>query len=97
MLDGRDGLRSKAKSKWRTAALLQLSPAFHRLLHGDFVGVFDVAAGWDAGGYSADFYGVGVRGVAEGGSQPAGCGFAFQGGAGGEDDFVDVAAFYSCY
>jgi hypothetical protein len=29
---------------------------------------------------------------AEGGGEPACCGFAFEGGAGGEDDFVDFAA-----
>lgn len=31
-------------------ARLQLPPAFHRLQHRDFIGVFDIAAGWDAGG-----------------------------------------------
>jgi len=32
---------------------------------------------------------------AQGGGQPACCGFAFEGGAGGEDDFVDFAALDS--
>ena len=66
---------------------LQFAAAFHGAGHCDFVGVFDVAAGGDAGGDAGDFD---VKG-AEGGGEPGGCGFAFEGGAGGEDDFVDFA------
>ena len=72
---------------------LDLAAAFHGAGHGDFVGVFDVAAGWDAGGDPGDLYGVaGLAGVMEGCGQPVGGGFALECGAGGEDDFVDFAA-----
>ena len=34
---------------------LQLPAPFHGFQHGDLVGIFDVAAGWDAGGDAGDF------------------------------------------
>jgi hypothetical protein len=38
------------------ASTLQFPPAFHRLLHGDLVGVFDVAADGNAGGDARHLY-----------------------------------------
>ncbi len=38
---------------------------------------------------------TGVGAIVQGGGQPACGGYAFEGGTGGEDDFVDVAAFYA--
>jgi hypothetical protein len=38
--------------------------------HGDFVGVFDVAVGGDAGGYSGDLYGMASIGAGPGSSLP---------------------------
>ena len=41
--------------KFRKSDPLQFPTAFHRLLHGDLVGVLDVAAGGDSGGDARDF------------------------------------------
>ena len=66
---------------------LEVAAAFEGAGHGDFVGVFDVGAGGDAGGDAGDA--EGGFGVAEFLGEVGGSGFAFGGGAGGEDDFFD--------
>ncbi len=66
---------------------LKVAAAFEGAGHGDFVGVFDVGAGGDAGGDAGDFDG-GV-GLVELGGEVDGGGFALSGGGGGEDDFFD--------
>ncbi len=42
-------LTEERQARSEKAASLQLPPTFHRLLHGDFVGVFDVAADGHSG------------------------------------------------
>src|ERR1039458_4795174 len=69
--------------------LLESSPAVHCAGHRHFVGILDVAAGWDAGGDAGDSDIEGAQGAGE----PVGGGFAFQSGAGGYDDLVHFAAF----
>lgn len=65
--------------------LLDFAAAFEGAGHGDLVGVLDVGAGGDAGGDAGDAQ-RGVQAVDLVG-EVAGGGFAFDGGAGGEDQF----------
>jgi hypothetical protein len=67
---------------------LHFPPAFHGLEHGDFVGVFDVAAYRNAHGYAGNAESLPLELLGEVG----GGGFALDGGIGGEDDFLDFAA-----
>jgi len=86
--------KNKDKGKNICFISLEFAAAFHGSGHGDFVGVFDVTACGDAGGYSGDLQGLaGVGAIVQGGGEPACGGFAFEGRAGGEDNFVDFAAF----
>ena len=68
--------------------MLEVAAAFHGFEHGDFVGVFEVGANGDADtdAGDADAEGLEELGEVDGG------GFAFGGGIGGDDDFLDVAA-----
>src|SRR5260221_5895246 len=67
--------------------VLHIPAAFHRLQHSDFVGVFDVAAHWnahrDARNFHADAFEL-LREISRGS-------FAFDRWVGGDDDFVDIA------
>src|SRR5216683_3137891 len=66
---------------------LQLSPPFHRLQHGDLVGVFDIAADRDTHRDAGDFHARTFQLLREIG----GGGFALYGGVGGDDDLVHAA------
>ena len=64
---------------------LEIAAVFEGTGHGDFIGVLDVAAGGDAGGDAGDTDREGTKRCGE----PVGGSFSFEGGAGGEDNFVD--------
>ena len=66
---------------------LHVAAAFHGLEHGDLVGVFDVAADGDSHGDAGDFHSGALELLRQVGSG----GFAFDGGIGSDNDFVDVA------
>jgi len=69
---------------------LHFPAAFDGLQHGDFVGVFDVAAYGNAHGDAGHAQSLSLPLQLLG--QVGGGGFAFDGGIGGEDDFFDFAA-----
>ena len=71
----------------RRLARLQLPAAFHGLEHGDFVGIFDVAAHRNSHGDAGYAQALPLQLLGEVG----GGGFAFDRGIGREDDFLDVA------
>lgn len=66
---------------------LHISTAFHRFQHGDFVGVFDVAADGNAHRDAGNFHPSALELLRE----ISRCGFAFDGGIGGHDHFVYVS------
>src|SRR5208282_3852 len=68
---------------------LHFPAAFHGLQHGDFVGVFDVAAYGNAHGDAGHAQSLSLPLQLLG--QIGGGGFAFDGGIGGEDDYFDFA------
>src|SRR5205085_5894262 len=88
----------------------QFAAAFHRLLHRDFVGVFDVAAGGDTGSDARDLHRGGSRSAVAARRfvllfhlllgllyQPRdvhGGGLAFDRRISGDNDFVDFAGIY---
>ncbi|SPE30065.1 hypothetical protein SBA2_480006 [Acidobacteriia bacterium SbA2] len=69
---------------------LHFPAAFHGLQHGNFVGVFDVAAYGNAHGDAGHAQSLSLPLQLLG--QVGGGGFAFDGGIGGEDDFFDFSA-----
>src|SRR5258708_22381425 len=88
-IEGKQSFAQDAQEHVHPAAKhLQLSPPLHRLQHGDFVGVLDVAADGDAHGDAGYFHAVALELLGE----IRGSSFAFDGGIGGDDDLVDSAA-----
>src|SRR5260370_27778783 len=75
-------------SKPKPGQSLHFPAAFHGLEHGDFVGVFDVAAYWNAHGDTGYAQSLTLQLLGEVG----GGGFSFDGGIGSHDDFFDFAA-----
>src|ERR1700722_3003311 len=67
---------------------LNLTAAFERARHRDLIGIFDVAAGGDAGGDARDAHWKRLEQIGEQGRGS----FAFERWASGEDGLVDLAA-----
>ena len=72
---------------------LQFAAAFHGFQHGDFVGVFDVAADGNAGRDARDFQSC----AAELSGKVGRGGFAFDGWIGGDNNFVDLIVFHAAH
>ena len=74
-------------------ANLQLSPPLHRLQHRDLIRVLDVASGGNAGGDAGYF----ESDAPELAGKICGGGLAFDGGIGGENDFVRLTIFHALH
>src|ERR1700675_2571351 len=79
--------RAEAALPWKKPAL-HSPPAFHGFEHGDFVGVFDVAAYRNSHGDPGYAQSLPLELL----GQIGGGGFSLDGGIGGQDDFFDFAA-----
>ena len=68
---------------------LEIAAAFHGLEHGDFIGVFEIGTDGNAHADASHANAERLEKLGE----VDGSGFAFGGGIGGDDDFVDAATF----